>query len=92
MTSVHCVVSGRVQGVWFRAWTRQQALELGLAGWVRNLADGSVETVAQGSEAAIQEFRQRLWQGSPGSHVVGVDCSEDRSAAADIFTDFTIRR
>ena len=43
MTSVRVVVSGRVQGVWFRAWTKKQAKSRGLSGWVRNLNDGTVE-------------------------------------------------
>ena len=47
-------VRGRVQGVGFRWWTRARALELGLAGWARNLEDGRVEVVAQGSKAACE--------------------------------------
>ena len=46
----HVFVSGRVQGVWFRAWTEQQARQLGLSGWVRNLNDGRVEVVIANAE------------------------------------------
>ena len=56
-------ISGRVQGVWFRAWTRQQAQQLELLGYAKNLADGRVEVLACGSEARVAELQQRLWQG-----------------------------
>ena len=56
MTRVHIVVLGKVQGVYFRQSTRQQALALGVSGWVRNRNDGSVEVVAEGPEAAIERF------------------------------------
>ena len=50
---VHLVVSGRVQGVWFRAGTREQALQLGLCGWVKNCPDGTVEIHAEGGKEAL---------------------------------------
>lgn len=50
----HVFVVGRVQGVWFRASTRDMARELGLAGWVRNLPDGGVEAVFEGPRAAVE--------------------------------------
>ncbi len=65
-------VSGKVQGVWFRAWARDAALELGLSGWVRNRADGSVETLARGDRDALQEFEDRLWDGPPLARVRAV--------------------
>ena len=52
----HVLVSGRVQGVWFRGSTCDQATELGLAGWVRNLSDGRVEYVAQGSREHVEKL------------------------------------
>jgi len=57
------VISGRVQGVWFRASTRQQAQNLGLAGHAVNLPDGRVEVVACGSEAQLDALAAWLWRG-----------------------------
>jgi acylphosphatase len=60
-------VSGRVQGVGFRWWTRARALELGLAGWARNAADGRVEVVAEGNREACERLVEGLRGGdSPG--------------------------
>lgn len=55
-TRVHVYVSGRVQGVYFRSHTRNKALELGLAGWVKNLDDGRVEAVFEGNEKAVKKM------------------------------------
>jgi acylphosphatase len=61
-------VRGRVQGVGFRWWTRARALELGLAGWAANLADGRVEVVAEGAKAACDRLLDQLGSGaSPGT-------------------------
>ena len=67
--SYRFVVTGRVQGVGFRANAQGQALHLGLRGWVRNRADGAVEGLASGGEVALQQFREWLWKGSPGARV-----------------------
>lgn len=53
MKSVRVVISGRVQGVWYRAWTREQASARGLSGWVRNRKDGAVEAVFSGPEENV---------------------------------------
>jgi acylphosphatase len=66
------VVSGRVQGVWYRAWTVENARALGLRGWVRNRADGSVEALAIGAPAAIDELVRRCHAGPPKARVTGV--------------------
>jgi acylphosphatase len=66
------LVAGRVQGVWFRAATREQALRLQLRGFARNLADGGVEVVAVGAEEALAELEQWLWQGPPLAKVASV--------------------
>ncbi len=63
MTCRRFVVSGRVQGVWFRASTREQAERLGIRGHALNLADGSVEVVACGDRAALDELAAWLRQG-----------------------------
>jgi len=63
MSAARFLVSGKVQGVWFRASTREQALRLNLQGFARNLDDGSVEVVAQGDEASLALLESWLWQG-----------------------------
>ena len=65
-------VTGRVQGVWFRAWTVRAAADLGLDGWVRNRRDGSVEAVAAGPEDKLEQFRLALHDGPPMAEVTGV--------------------
>lgn len=69
-------MTGRVQGVFFRAWTEELANLLGLHGWVRNRIDGSVEAHARGPEEAIRGFEIRLWEGPPASQVEGVELLE----------------
>lgn len=71
---LHCVVSGRVQGVCFRAETEAQARRLGLTGWVRNLPDGRVEVQAFGPAQALDELRTWLKKGPPMAHVLKLDC------------------
>ncbi len=66
-------VSGRVQGVGFRWWTRSQARRLHLMGTVRNCADGSVEVQASGPPERIAELRRLLAQGPPGAQVEAVE-------------------
>lgn len=63
---IHVLVSGRVQGVYYRASTREQALQLGLTGWVRNLSDGRVEFEAQGPAAQVN--RLIAWAGKGPDH------------------------
>lgn len=64
---------GRVQGVGFRWWTRQEALRRGLTGTVRNARDGSVEVRVSGDPAAVQELRNILADGPPGARVDTVE-------------------
>jgi acylphosphatase len=66
-------VTGRVQGVGFRHWTRKTAERLGLSGTVRNLPDGSVEVHAAGSAHALRELEGALRDGPPGARVEQVD-------------------
>jgi acylphosphatase len=65
-------VSGRVQGVFYRATCVRKAADLGLKGFARNLADGRVEVLACGDEAAVTAFVGWLWEGSPASKVTDV--------------------
>ncbi len=74
-TGASFLISGRVQGVSFRAYTRAKAVRLGLVGQVRNLPTGQVEALAWGEETSLEAFRQWLSQGSPGSQVTGIQDS-----------------
>jgi len=71
---VRCVVSGRVQGVWFRASTRDQALRLGISGHAVNLPDGRVEVLACGDERAVERLQAWLWEGPDQARVSAVHC------------------
>ena len=62
-------VSGRVQGVFFRAWAKEQADALGVSGWVRNRSDGSVEGLVAGEEEAVAAMIDRLRSGPPAAKV-----------------------
>lgn len=72
MAAARFLVSGRVQGVFFRASTRDEARRLGLSGYARNLADGRVEVLAQGEAAAIEALAHWLEQGPPLARVAEV--------------------
>ncbi|MGH8280131.1 MAG: acylphosphatase [Gammaproteobacteria bacterium] len=77
----HCFVSGRVQGVYYRASTGRRARELKITGYARNLADGRVEVLACGAPAAVAELCEWLWDGPPAARVDevvvrGVECSD----------------
>lgn len=71
-----CVVSGRVQGVFYRATTAQRARELGVTGYARNLADGRVEVLAYGESEVVMELVGWLWTGSSASKVTAVDVTD----------------
>jgi acylphosphatase len=75
MPRLHFVVTGRVQGVAFRAHTRDRARQLGLAGFVENRADGAVAGEAEGADAALAAFVAWLHEGSPWSRVDAVTTS-----------------
>tara|TARA_B100000989_G_scaffold214043_2_gene162688 strand:+ start:9364 stop:9636 length:273 start_codon:yes stop_codon:yes gene_type:complete len=79
-------VSGHVQGVWYRANTQAQADKLGITGYAKNLADGRVEVVACGDDAAIDTLEKWLWQGPERAEVTDVT-----SAAMDWmhYSDFS---
>jgi len=74
MPCVRCIVSGRVQGVWFRETTRQQAVSLGLKGRAVNLPNGDVEVIACGAEEDLKQLQDWLWQGPSMSRVASVRC------------------
>ena len=72
MSRRHVIVSGRVQGVWFRDSMRREAERLALAGWVRNLPDGRVEAVFEGPADAIERLTEWCHHGPPGARVSSV--------------------
>ena len=86
MSCVRCLVSGRVQGVFFRAATRNKAVELGLQGRARNLPDGRVEVIACGSEDRLSRLREWLWEGPTHARVSDVVC--ETIDVAETFSDF----
>jgi acylphosphatase len=82
MAATRFLVSGKVQGVCFRAATREQALRLGLHGHARNLADGRVEVVAAGRVDAVEQLAAWLHHGPPHARVDALQRSEADPAAA----------
>ena len=77
MKAVRVRISGRVQGVWFRAWTESQATALGLAGWVRNRPDGDVEALFAGADEAVDAMVAECWNGPPHARVDTVSADPD---------------
>lgn len=87
---VHVKISGRVQGVYYRASALQEAQKLGLVGWVMNCSDGSVEALAEGEKPKLEQFIAWCQQGPDGARVSSV---ERRWAAPEHnFHGFIIRR
>lgn len=89
-SEVRVVVSGRVQGVFFRASTRDVAVRFGVRGYVRNLPDGRVEAVLQGDRAAVEKVVAFMREGPPGAHVAEADI--EWRAPSDAWDDFLVRR
>ena len=87
--SYRFVVTGRVQGVGFRAAVQGKAAFLGLRGWVRNRADGAVEGLVGGEPGDVETFRQYLQKGPPASTVERVEWSETSDTAEE---GFLVRR
>ena len=83
------LVSGRVQGVFYRATCVRKAQSLGLTGFARNLADGRVEVLACGDAAAVDTFVAWLWEGSPASRVTAVETTEVDAASIQLPAAFT---
>lgn len=79
--AVHVYIDGRVQGVWFRGWTAQQAGKLGLAGWVRNLRDGRVEAVFSGNTDHVDNMLALCRRGPPLAHVDNITVSDADTTA-----------
>ena len=81
--TVRIRVHGRVQGVGFRWWTLGLARELGLSGWVRNEADGSVTILARGRGDALERLESQLRMGPPASRVESVDVTPAPAGAGE---------
>lgn len=84
-------VSGRVQGVFFRASTRRKAKQWDLGGWVKNLPDGRVQVVAEGDPADLDEFESWLHEGPRLANVRAVDV-EKEAIEARKYSTFRVRR
>ncbi|WP_049983083.1 acylphosphatase [Halorubrum sp. BV1] len=84
-TRAHVYVSGRVQGVYYRATTRDTAREAGVDGWVRNREDGRVEAVFEGEEAAVREMVEWCETGSKAAEVDAVDATYEEPEGLDGF-------
>ena len=69
----HVIIHGLVQGVWFRASTKEKALQLGVGGWVRNLPDGGVEAVFEGGKKKVEEILGWCHKGPSGARVTKVE-------------------
>lgn len=89
MERLHLLVSGRVQGVGFRAAARRQANGLHLTGYIRNLPDGRVEVIAEGKRGALEIFSRWVGEGPPFARVD--DLSSSWGVAENIFSAFEIR-
>jgi acylphosphatase len=83
MRRIRAIVSGRVQGVSYRASTAHEARRLGLVGWVRNLADGRVEIEVEGPGAALDKLVAWCHDGPPAARVTGVDVAALPPTGAD---------
>jgi Acylphosphatases len=75
-TTLHVLIEGRVQGVWYRGWTVEQAQALGLEGWVRNLSDGRVEALFSGPADAANAMVEACRRGPPSARVTAVSVEE----------------
>jgi acylphosphatase len=89
MKRVHVHISGRVQGVFFRAETQRTAKSFNLTGWVRNIADGRVEAVLEGEDENVDKMLKRCHTGPPAAKVEEVLTEEEPYTSE--FSDFSIK-
>lgn len=88
MICVHVRVSGRVQGVFYRAFTKERSKELAINGWVRNIPGGGVEAVLEGERQKVGELLKLMKTGPAGSMILGMELSELECKG---YEDFEIR-
>ncbi len=81
----HLKITGRVQGVWYRAWTRETALTLQVDGWVRNRLDGSVEALIHGEENSLKKLIDLCHKGPPAAKVEDVIVTPSEESVATGF-------
>lgn len=86
MICVRCIVSGKVQGVWYRDTTRRKAQSLSITGHAINLPDGTVEVVACGQVSQVEALQEWLWEGSQYSRVTSVTCESIETSSLDEFS------
>lgn len=84
----HVLVSGRVQGVYYRSYAQDAARSLGVTGWVRNTTGGQVEAVFEGEEEAVRSMVEWCWRGSPSSRVDKVEVEWEKPTGE--FKDFSV--
>ncbi len=86
------LVSGRVQGVWFRESTRERASQLGLSGWVRNLPDGRVEALFEGERTAVDAALDFIREGPRLAHVLSAEIEDYENVANVSESGFLVTR
>lgn len=85
----HIFISGRVQGVGFRHFTKTKAKSLGVKGWVKNLSDGRVEAVFQGDEKLVDQLIEKCKKGPRSAYVQSIEVKEENEKGA--FSEFEVR-
>lgn len=78
MPTIHLLISGKVQGVFYRASAREEAEKLSINGWVKNTRDGKVEVIASGSSESLSTFTEWCKKGPDGAHVTHVEISDSQ--------------
>lgn len=89
MVRAHIYIQGRVQGVFYRSWTRDNAIDLGLTGWARNLEDGRVDVVAEGEKGELNKLIELIKKGPPLAEVGHLDIIWEKATGE--FEGFEIR-
>lgn len=89
MPTIHLLIKGKVQGVFYRATAKEMAIKVGVGGWIKNTEEGNVEVVASGREEAINQFINWCKQGPSGAVVISIYRT---NLPEKQFSDFTILR
>jgi len=87
--NAHILISGRVQGVWYRASTKNKAEQLGIKGWVKNTTNGEVEAVFQGEEKLVEKMITWCYQGPPLAKVDKISVKKQDNI--ENYDDFSIK-